>query len=62
MGMFENNFQSVKSYIMDANAGHVNGYIREAVVCMHITWILYQTELGLRGLRANRKSAIMKHV
>ena len=31
---------------MDVNTGHVNGYIGEAVVYMHITWILYRTELG----------------
>ena len=36
---------------MQVNVGYVNGYIRGAVVYVHITWILYRTELGLCGLR-----------
>ena len=46
----ENYFQLITSCVMDVNAGHVNGYIWEAVVYVHIMWILYWSELGLRGL------------
>ena len=38
--------------MMDVNTAHINGYIWEAVVCMHIMWIFYQTELGFRFLCA----------
>ena len=48
--MLESYLQLITTYAMDVNAEHVNGYIREAVLYVHITWILCWTELKLHLL------------
>ena len=52
MGMQENHFRLIIPCTMDVNARHVNDYIRDAIVYVPITQILYRTaELGLHFMR-----------
>ena len=50
--MRENHFQLITPFVIHVNTGHVNGYIWETVMYVHITWICYWAELGLCGVSA----------
>ena len=58
----KNHFQLVTSCTMYVNAGHVNDYIWDTVVYMHIMWILNWTELGLYFLPKGLPLSILINV
>ena len=49
--------QMITPHTMDVKAAYVDGYIWEAVVYVHIMWILYQTELIATSQFAHMKMA-----